>query len=108
MTRNELEQITKWLEVNANASKFRNVYDMLEQFKLEFGYLLNEEQTFDSAFDSGAWAAIQCIAVDHKQPIYASFVANDMGITGEDAKELQTQSGYCDELMNEVIDLLNK
>ena len=104
MTRNELEQITKWLKVNANASKFSNVYDMLERFKLEFDHLLNEEQTFDS----GAWVAIQCLAVDHKQPIYASFVANDMGITGEDAKELQVQSGYCDELMNEVIGRLNK
>ena len=104
MTRNELEQITKWLKVTANASKFNNVYDMLERFKLEFDHLLNEEQTFDS----GAWAAIQCLAVDHKQPIYASFVANDMGITGEDAKELQAQSGYCDELMNEVIGRLNK
>ena len=104
MTRNELEQITKWLEVNANASKFSNVYDMLERFKLEFGYLLNEEQTFDS----GAWAAIQCLAVDHKQPICASFVANDMRITKKEAKELQAQSGYYDELMNEVIDRLNK
>ena len=104
MTRNELEQITKWLEVNANASKFSNVYDMLERFKLEFGYLLNEEQTFDS----GAWAAIQCLAVDHKQPICASFVANDMRIPKKEAKELQAQSGYYDELMNEVIDRLNK
>lgn len=104
MTRNELEQITKWLEVNANASKFSNIYDMLEQFKLEFNGLLEEEQTFNS----GVWAAIQCLAVDHKQPICASFVANDMGITGEEAKELQVQNGYCDELMNEVIGRLNK
>lgn len=102
MTRNELEQITKWLEANTNASKFRNVYDMLEQFKLEFNRLLNEEHTFNT----GVWAAIQCLAIDHKEPIRASFVANDMGITQEEAKELQAQSGYCDELMNEVIDRL--
>ena len=51
MTRNELEQITKWLEANANSSKFRNVYEMLERFKLEFNHLLKEEQTFNS----GVW-----------------------------------------------------
>lgn len=48
MTRNEFEQITKWLEANANASKFRNVYEMLERFKLEFNHLLKEEQTLNS------------------------------------------------------------
>lgn len=103
MTRNELEQITKWLEANANSSKFRNVYEMLERFKLEFNHLLKEEQTFNS----GVWATIQCLAIDHKQPICASFVANDMRITKKEAKELQAQSGYYDELMNEVIDCLN-
>ena len=102
MTRNELEQITKWLEANANASKFRNVYDMLERFKLEFDNMLREEQTFNS----GVWSTIQCLAIDHKQPIFASFVANDMRITKKEAKELQAQSGYYDELMNAVIDRL--
>lgn len=104
MTRNELEQITKWLEANANSSKFRNVYEMLERFKLEFNHLLKEEQTFNS----GVWATIQCLAIDHKQPICASFVANDMRITKKDAIGLQAQSGYYDELMNEVIDCLNE
>ena len=103
MTRDELEQITKWLETNANASKFHNVYEMLERFKLEFCHLLREEQTFNS----GVWATIQCLAIDHQQPICASFVANDMRITKKEAKELQAQSGYCDELMNEVIGDLN-
>lgn len=102
MTRNELEQITKWLEANANASKFRNVYDMLERFKLEFDNMLREEQTFNS----GVWSTIQCLAIDHKQPIFASFVANDMRITKKEAKELQAQSGYYDELMDAVIDRL--
>lgn len=104
MTRNELEQIIKWLEANANASKFRNVYDMLERFKLEFNHFLKEGQTFNS----GVWATIQCIAIDYKQPICASSVANDMRIAKKEAKELQAQSGYSDELMNEVIDRLNK
>ena len=104
MTRNELKQITRWLEANANSSKFRNVYEMLERFKLEFNHLLKEEQTFNS----GVWATIQCLAIDHKQPICASFVANDMRITQKEAKELQAQSGYYDELMNEVIDCLNE
>lgn len=103
MTRNELEQITKWLETNANDSKFRHVYEMLEQFKLEFTHLLKEEQTFNC----GAWATIQCLAIDHQRPIFASIVANDMRITKKEAKELQAQSGYNDELMNEVIDCLN-
>jgi hypothetical protein len=103
MTRNELEQITKWLEANANASKFRNVYEMLERFKLEFNHLLKEEQTFNS----GVWATIQCLAIDHKMPIIASSVANDMRITKKEAMELQAQSGYYDELMDEVIDFLN-
>lgn len=103
MTRNELEQIIKWLEVNANSSKFRNVYEMLERFKLEFNHLLKEEQTFNS----GVWATIQCLAIDHQQPICASFVANDMRITKKEAKELQAQKRYYDELMNEVIDSLN-
>ena len=104
MTRKELEQITKWLEANANSSKFRNVYEMLEWFKLEFNHLLKEEQTFNS----GVWATIQCLAIDHQQPICASFIANDMRITKKEAKELQAQSGYYDELMDEVIDFLNK
>jgi hypothetical protein len=103
MTRNELEQITKWLEINANASKFRNVYEMLERFKLEFNHLLKEEQTFNS----GVWATIQCLAIDHQLPTVASFVANDMRITKKEAIELQAQSGYYDELMNEVIEYLN-
>ena len=103
MTRNELEQIIKWLEANANSSKFRNVYEMLERFKLEFSHLLKEEQTFNS----GIWAAVQCLAIDHRQPICASFIANDMRITKKEAKELQAQSSYCDELMNEVIGYLN-
>lgn len=103
MTRDELEQITKWLETNATASRSRNVYEMLERFKLEFNHLLKEEQTFNS----GIWATIQCLAIDHQQPICASFIANDMRITKKEAKELQAQSGYCDELMNEVIGYLN-
>lgn len=102
MTRNELEQITKWLETNANASKFRNVYEMLERFRLEFNHLLEEEKIFNS----GVWATIQCLAIDHKQPTCASFVANDMRITKQEAKELQAQSGYHDELMTEVINRL--
>lgn len=104
MTRNELEQITKWLEANANASKFRNVYEMVERFKLEFNNLLKEEQTFNS----GVWATIQCLAIDHQQPICASFVANDMRITKNEAKDLQSQSGYDDKVMTEVIEMLNK
>lgn len=103
MTRNEFEQITKWLEANANASKFRNVYEMLERFKLEFNHLLKEEQTFNS----GVWATIQCLAIGRKMPIIASSVANDMRITKKEAMELQAQSGYYDELMDEVIDFLN-
>ena len=103
MTRDEFEKICKWLELNANSAKFRNVYEMLERFKLEFNHLLKEEQTFNS----GVWATIQCLAIDHKQPICASFVANDMGITKKEAIELQAQSGYYDELMNEVIGYLN-
>ena len=62
----------------------------------------------EEIFNSGVWATIQCLAIDHKQPICASFVANDMRITKKEAKELQAQSGYYDELMNEVIDSLNK
>ena len=103
MTRNELEQITKWLEANANASKFRHVYEMLERFKLEFNHLLKEEQTFNS----GVWATIQCLAIDHQQPICASFVANDMRLTKREAKKLQALSGYDDKVMNEVINCLN-
>lgn len=103
MTRDELEQITKWLETNANASKFRNVYEMLERFKLEFNHLLKEEQTFNS----GVWATIQCLAIDHRRPVFASFIANDMRITKKEAKKLQAQSGYYDVLMNEVLDHLN-
>lgn len=103
MTRNELEQITNWLEANANASKFRNVYEMLERFKLEFNHFLKEEQTFNK----GVWATIQCLAIDHQLPTVASFVANDMRITKKEAIELQAESSYYDELMNEVIDCLN-
>lgn len=103
MTRNELEQITNWLEANANFSKFRDVYEMLECFKLEFNHLLKEEQTFNK----GVWATIQCLAIDHQLPTVASFVANDMRITKKEAIELQAESNYYDELMNEVIDYLN-
>lgn len=103
MTIEELNKITKWLELNANSAKFRNVYEMLDRFRLEFNYLLREEQTFNS----GVWATIQCLAIDHKQPICASFVANDMRITKNEAKDLQSQSGYYDELMTEVIECLN-
>lgn len=104
MTRNELEQITKWLETNANASKFRNVYEMLERFNLEFNHLLKEEQTFNR----GVWATIQCLAIDHKLPICASFVANDMNIRKAEAQSMQKESGYYDDLMEEVIYWLNK
>ena len=103
MTREELNQITKWLETNANASKFRNVYDMIERFKLEFNHLLKDELTFNS----GVWATIQCLAIDHRQPICASFIANDMRLKKQEAKELQEQSGYYDELMDEVIEYIN-
>lgn len=103
MTKEELNKITKWLEANANSSKFRNVYEMLERFKLEFNHLLKEEQTFNN----GVWATIQCLAIDHDQPICASFVANDMRITKQEAQELQAQSGYNNVLMTEVIDCLN-
>lgn len=60
----------------------------------------------EEIFKSGVWATIQCLAIDHKLPTCASFVANDMKITKKEAKELQAQSGYNDELMNEVIDCL--
>lgn len=103
MTRKEFEKICKWLELNANSAKFKNVYEMVERFKLEFNHLLKEEQTFNS----GVWATIQCLAIDHQRPIFASFVANDMRITKKEAKKLQAQSGYYDVLINEVLDNLN-
>ena len=102
MTREEFNIICKWLELNANSSKFRNVYQMLERFELEFDYLLSSEMNFNK----GVWATIQCLAIDHKQPICASFVANDMGITKKEAQTMQEESGYYDELMEEVIECL--
>lgn len=103
MTREEFNEICKWLEFNANSSKFRNVYEMLDRFKLEFNHLLKSEMTFNR----GVWATVQCLAVDHKQPMCASFVANDMRITKEEARKMQEESDYCNELMDEVIEFLN-
>lgn len=51
---------------------------------------------------------IQCLAIDHKQPICAAFIANDMRISKHEAKEYQKESGYYDELMDEVIDTLSE
>lgn len=104
MKKKEFEDICKWLELNANSSKFRNVYEMLDRFRLEFGHSFNDELDFNN----GVWATIQCLAVDHKQPMCASFVANDMRITKEQAKEMQMKSGYYDELMDEVIEFLKQ
>ena len=54
-----------------------------------------------------------------KWSLFKNYLHNELGITKEDirewleeavqeeAKELQAQSGYYDELMNEVIDCLN-
>ena len=67
---------------------------------------MERTEEIKQAFNSGVWATIQCLAIDHKQPICASFVANDMRITKKEAKELQAQSGYYDELMDAVIDRL--
>ncbi len=61
----------------------------------------------EQTFNRGVWATIQCLAIDHQLPTVASFVANDMRITKTEAIELQAQSGYYDELMNEVIEYLN-
>lgn len=102
MTTKELEQITKWLETNANASKFHNVYEMIECFKFEFNHLLQDELTFNK----GVWATIQCLAIDHQLPTVALFVANDMKISKSEAQAMQEESGYNDEEMLEVIDYL--
>lgn len=104
MTTKEFETICKWLEYNANASKYRNVYEMLERFRIEFNHLLKDELTFNK----GIWATIQCLAIDHKEPICASFVANDMNIRKAEARTMQKESGYNDDLMEEVIDCLNE
>ncbi|MBO5080338.1 MAG: hypothetical protein J6B82_05600 [Bacteroidaceae bacterium] len=68
----------------------------------------DKKKTEEQTFNEGVWATVQCLAIDHKQPICASFVANDMRITKEQAKELQAKSGYYDELMNEVIGYLKE
>ena len=104
MTKREFENICKWLELNANASKFRNVYEMLDSFRTEFANFTDDELTFNK----GVWATIQCLAIDHRQPISASFVANDMRITKKEAKEYQKDSGYYSDLMDEVIYALNE
>lgn len=103
MTKKEFENICKWLELNANSTKFRNVYEMLDRFRIEFAHLTNDELTFNK----GIFAAIQCLAIDHKQPVCASFVANDMRITKKEAKEYQKESDYYSDLMDEVINRLN-
>lgn len=104
MTRKEFENICKWLEFNANSSKFRNVYEMLDRFRIEFTHFTDDELTFNK----GVWATIQCLAIDHEQPICASFIANDMRITKKEAKEYQKESEYYSNLMDEVIDALNE
>ena len=104
MTRKEFENICKWLEFNANSSKFRNVYEMLDRFRIEFTHFTDDELTFNK----GVWATIQCLAIDHGQPICASFIANDMRITKQEAKEYQKESEYYSNLMDDVIDALNE
>ena len=104
MKRNEFEKICKWLELNAHSGKFRNVYEMLDKFRIEFTHFTDDELTFNK----GVWATIQCLAIDHKQPICASFIANDMRISKGEAKEYQKESDYYNELMDEVIDALNE
>lgn len=59
-------------------------------------------------FKSGVWATIQCLAAEHNMSDYAVFVAMDMRITPQEAKELQSQSGCYDEIMNEVIKDMSK
>lgn len=76
MTRNELEYITKWLEVNANASKFHNVYDMLEQFKLDFSPMIEEGQTFNSEECKEDDQSLDFVPEQHrvkKEPKYRPF-----------------------------------
>lgn len=72
-------------------------------YKEEYDELLKKKSSNYSQFNVGAWAAIQFIAIEHKEPTLASFIAKDMGISREEAIAMQNESDYCNNKMKEVI-----
>lgn len=72
-------------------------------YKEEYDEFLKKKSSNYSLFNVGAWTAIQFIAIEHKEPTLASFIAKDMGISREEAIGMQNESDYCNNEMKEVI-----